>query len=79
MGQVELALFVTATPQRLVALTLEVLVASPLAGAVKLPVNVAETPGASEATVKTGVLPLRSLVTTRLFKVMLPALRMLPL
>jgi hypothetical protein len=34
MGQVELALFVTATLQRLVPRTVEVLVASPLAGAV---------------------------------------------
>ena len=34
MGQVELALLVTTIPQVLVALTLEVLVASPLAGAV---------------------------------------------
>ena len=34
MGHVELALLATATPQRLVALTLELLVASPIVGAV---------------------------------------------
>ena len=34
IGQVELALFVTATLQRLAARTVEVLVESPLAGAV---------------------------------------------
>ena len=34
MGHVELALFDTSTPQRLVARTVEVLVASPIAGAV---------------------------------------------
>ena len=44
-----------------------------------MPLKLALAPGAKLATVKTGVAPVRSLVTTRLVKMVSPALRTLPL
>jgi len=51
----------------------------PLAGTWKLPVKLAATPGAKVLAVKTGVVPLWSLSTTRLVSVTLPVFLTLPL
>jgi hypothetical protein len=81
-GQVLVALAVTRVPVHLslpLAVSVEVTAQPPLVGAVKLPVKLATPPGANVAAVKTGVLPVRSLTTTTLVKVTLPALLTVPL
>src|ERR1039457_2900081 len=80
-GQVADAVFVTMTPVHLslpVAITV-LLTEQASVGAVKLAVNFADAPGASVATEMSGVFPLWLLITTILFKVMLPALLTVPL
>jgi hypothetical protein len=82
-GQVLVALAVTRVPVHLslpLAVRVEVTEQTPLlVGAVKLPVKLATPPGANVAAAKTGVLPVRSLTTTTLVKVTLPALLTVPL
>ena len=72
MVQVELAELVTATPQILRAVPVEVLVIEQLVVAKKLPLKLLLAPGASVAAVKIGVEPLRLLRTITLVSVMLP-------
>jgi len=80
MGQEELTESVTATPQMLVARTVELLLTEQtFAATVKLPVKFTDAPGANDAEVNIGVAPVRSLVTTTLVTVMLPVLRTVPL
>jgi hypothetical protein len=78
IAQVELAELLTATPQVLRAVAVETLVIEQLVDAWKLPLKSAEAPGASDAVVKTGVVPLRLFITTTLVSVMFPELRTVP-
>ena len=78
--QVDVELVVVASLQMLVPRAVKELVTEQAAGAVKLPVNVATAPGARLALVKMVVLAAgRSLVTTMLLIVTLPALLTVPL
>src|ERR1035437_3804735 len=79
--QVADAVLVTMTPVHLslpVAVTV-LLTEQASRGAVKLAVKFAEAPGTSVATGMSGVFPLWLLITTILFKVMLPVFRTMPL
>ena len=78
IGQVELTELLTATPHVLLAEAVETLVIEQFVEAWKLPVKSAEAPGASEAAVKTGVVPLRLFITTTLVSVIFPEFRTVP-